>query len=283
MELEKRLYHKYANLFELIYEQGRIFDLGELPKKSQTRDTVYFNGRIYTHKKTKSAEEIEPSLPLVKSVITKQFVLRLNDAGYKFKGKYLAFREEDIIDQPHVDVFRMFNGFRLRTIAMFGRLFLCIDPHLVILCVTSIDYLLNQGVAPDVLSDFSVRYRGEEGKNVDGYLVETAEGNTFDDRLGSDFLCRVKSYREFKGGLIPPSRVYPESRPEVIQRILDNLNRNFSVISLQRQYSFLNSKTASKERLKRTLAIIGQFGEIFPLEFGGFKVILESGPIRIKW
>jgi len=65
--------------------------------------------------------------------------------------------------------------------------------------------------------------------------------------------------------------------------LLDALNRKFNVISLQRQYSFLNSKTASLERLKKTLEIITRIQEIFPLEFGGFKVTLESEPARIKW
>lgn len=283
MELEERLYHKYANFFELQYERGRIFELKETPGKGQKEDTILFNGRLYTYKKVKNAKEIEPSLSLLKGMITKQFCLRLIDNSYKFKGKYLAFKEDDIIDQPHADIFKMFNGFKFRTITLFDRLFLCIDPHLIILNEASIDYLLNEGVAPHRLSDFSVRYRSQEGKNVDGYLVETAQGNTFDGRLGSEFLCKIKSYREFEEQLIPPSRVYPESRPEVIQRILDNLDRRFNVISLQRQHSFLNTKAASKERLKRTLEIIRQLLEVFPLEFGKFKVILEGDPARIKW
>ena len=284
MELEHRLYHKYANFFELRYEQGKLFELDEELGEVQREDTVYFGGRLYTY--DESAEnivEIEPSLLLLKSVITKQFCIGLKENGYRFKGRCLSFREEDIIDQPHTDIFNMFNGFRFRTIALFGRLFLCIDPHLIILIETSIDYLLSQGVAPDRLCDFSVRYRSQEGKRIDGYLIETSQGNAFDSRFGSDFLCKVKSYREFEEQIIPPSHVYPESRPELIQRILDNLNRRFSVISLQRQHSFLNSRTASKERLKRTLKIIRQLQEIFPLKFGEFKVILENEPVRIKW
>lgn len=284
MELERRLYHKHANFFELRFEQGRLFKLDGEPHEIERRnDTVYFEGRIYTYETGENRVEIEPSLAILKRMIAKQFWLSLKENGYEFRGKYSAFREEDIIDQPHSDIFDMFSAFRFRTLVLFDRLFLCIDPHLVILSIANVDYLLSQNIPLEELSDFSVRYRSKEGKHIDGYLIETAQGQTFDDRLGQGFLCKVKSYREFEEQLVSVSQVYPESRPELMQRILDDLNRGFSVISLQRQQSFLSSKTASKDRLKRTLEIVTQLKEIFPLQFGDFEVNLESEPIRIKW
>lgn len=284
LELEERLYHKFANFFELHYKKGALFQFdGEPSEIERTDDTVYYEGRVYTFKAGEHRAETEPNLPLLKRLITKQFALSLRENGYKSKGKYLFFKEEDIIDQPHSDIFNVFNGFRFRTIPLYGRLFLCIDPHLIILMETSIEYLLNQGVTGDQLSDFSVRYRNEEGKHVDGYLIETGRGDEFDSRLGSELLCKVRSYREFEDQIVSPRQVYPESRPELIQRILHSLNRSFSVITLQRQQSFLSSRTASKDRLKRTLEIIDELQELFPLQFGGFEVNLESKPIRIKW
>ena len=247
------------------------------------KGTIYFNGKLYTCEAEENAVEIEPSLTLLKSLITKQFCLKLRDNGYCFKGKYLAFKEEDKIDQPHDDIFNMFEGFKLRTVLLFDRFFLCVDPHLLIFTQASIDHLLKEGFTPEQLSDFSVSFRDQEGFNIDGYLIKTAPGNNFEEHLGEDFLCQVKNHRDFKEELVSTSRVVPESRPELIQTLLDALNRKFNVISLQRQYSFLNSKTASLERLKKTLEIITRIQEIFPLEFGGFKVTLESEPARIKW
>lgn len=247
------------------------------------RDTVYFDGKSYTYEALENAVEIEPNPVLLKSIITKQFCLKLYDNGYRFKGKYLAFKKEDRINQPHDDIFSIFDGFRFRTVLLFERLFLCVDPHLVIWSQASIEYLLKQGCNPHQLADFSVSYRSSEGRRIDGYLVRTASANSFEGHLGEDFLCQVKNHRDFKEELLSPSAVYPESRPELIQTLLDVLNRKFNVISLQRQHSFLNAKTASLERLRKTLTIVAGMQVIFPLEFGGFKVTLENEPVRIKW
>jgi hypothetical protein len=267
----------------LTYDQGKLYELKESPPDEQRKDTVYFNGKYYTYKKVKSATETEPSLPLFKSMLTKQFCLKLRDQGYRFRKRDLAFRAEDAVEQPHTDVFDMFNGFKLRTMVLFKRLFLCVDPHLIILTRASAAYLLEQGISPEKLSGFSVRFKDQEGMNIDGFLIATAPGNTFESRLEPDFLCQIKSYRDFKEELVPTSRVLPESRPEVLQALLDGLGRKSNVVLLQRQYSFLGSKTASLERLKRTLQIITQLQELFPLKFGEFKVTLEGEPARIKW
>ena len=118
---------------------------------------------------------------------------------------------------------------------------------------------------------------------MDGYLMQTAKGSAFDDRFGADYLCKVKGYRDFEIQLVPPSQVFPESRPELLQRILDNLQKGFNIIELQRHCSFLNSRTASKDRLKQTLDIARSLQEVFPLEFGEFCVKLEGDPVSIKW
>jgi len=261
---------------------GKVLELLVQPTERR-RDTVYFNGKSYTYEPAENAVETEPSSLLLKSIITKQFCLKLYDKGYRFKGKYLAFKKEDRINQPHDDIFSIFDGFRFRTVLLFERLFLCIDPHLVIWSQASVEYLLKQGCNPSQLADFSVSYRGPEGRKIDGYLVRTASANNFEGHLGEGFLCQVKNHRNFKEELLSPSVVYPESRLELMQTLLDVLNRKFNVISLQRQHSFLNTKTASLERLKKTLTIVARLQEIFPLEFGGFKVTLENEPVRIKW
>ena len=65
--------------------------------------------------------------------------------------------------------------------------------------------------------------------------------------------------------------------------ILNELGMDFDVISLQRKLSFLDSRTASKDRLIRTLEIIKRLKqEIFPLEFGEFKIALEDSPMVVK-
>jgi hypothetical protein len=283
MEFEQRLYHKFANLFELTYDQGKLYELKDPPLEEQRDAVVYYKGKHFSHKKMPGAVETELRIPILKNMFTKQFCLKLRDCGYRFRKKYHVFRNEDAIGQPNSDVFEVFNGFKFRTIELFKRLFLCIDPHLIIITRASIDFLLKEGMNSESLSGFSVRYKEEGLYYIDGFLLSTAPGKTFDNRLGSDFLCQIKSYRDFKEELVSPSVTFPESRPEVLQALLDGLGRNFNVVSLQRQHSFLNSRTASRDRLQRTLRIVTQLQDAFPLNFGKFKVVLENQPARIKW
>ncbi|MGB9614052.1 MAG: hypothetical protein ACPL3B_00925, partial [Fervidobacterium sp.] len=111
---------------------------------------------------------------------------------------------------------------------------------------------------------------------VDGYLIETiAERECF--------LCKVKNYREFEEEILSADIVFPEPKPELIQHLLVLLNRNFDLIAKQRELSFLNSKTASKDRFYKTLEIVNMLKEkIFPISFGDWKIDLETTPIVVK-
>jgi hypothetical protein len=283
MELESRLYHKYANLFELNCNQGKFYEVNEPLTEESRKNTVYFNGRYYTFLKTENSWELTPSLPLFKSMLTNQLFIRLRDCGYWLRKGDIVFREDDKISQTNTDIFEMYQGFKLKTVSLFDRVFICVDPHLVISTRASIGYLLEKGITPEKLSGFSVRFKTETEYFIDGFLVDIVQNTSAEGNQKTGNLCHIKSYRDFKEETIIAYKVFPESRPEVLQSLLDALGRKFNIVSLQRQYSFLNSKTASIDRLKKTLEIVKQLQQHFPLKFGDFNISLEVEPARVKW
>jgi len=270
-----RIYQRLGNFFRMKYNESNLFESDFVPNGIIGREElVFFEGKFYSYKSFPNAREICFSPRVFKSIITKQFALKLRMNGYEFKRKYIAYKEK--VEHAHEDIFSVFKGFEFRTILLNGQIFLCIDPHIIFRVNCSVEYLLSQGLDQSFLSDFSVSYSGEEGKRIDGYLIETVEEN------GVNF-CLIKNFRDFAEVKIQAERVFPEPRPELIQMLLDRLGRNFDVISLQRKLSFLDSKTASKDRLMRTLEIVQKLRqEIFPLEFGEFKVDLEDAPVVVK-
>ena len=94
-------------------------------------------------------------------MLTKQLFLRLRDCGYKSRKGDIVFKENDKIVQPNTDIFEMFQGFKLKTVSLFDRLFVCVDPHLVISTQANISYLLEKGIDAGKLSGFSVRFKDE--------------------------------------------------------------------------------------------------------------------------
>lgn len=278
------LYPKVGNLFKLNFQKkGKVFQSEQIPEGMKREKTIFLPPKYFSFEPFGGASETEPNLQILKNMTTKQFTLKLREKGYSFKGKYRAFLESEKIEQPHEDIFSIFKGFEFRTVILEDSIHLCIDPRLIIRTNCSIDYLIQQGIDIEVLADFSVVYWNQKGDNLLGFLIETIPGEKIDARLGLSPICRIRERKEFKEEYIVPKNVYPESRPEILQSILDNLDRSFDVISLQRKYSFLDSKTASKDRLAETFDVIEKLKSVFPLRFGGFQVALEQEPIRIKW
>lgn len=116
MALENRLYHKYANLFELNFNKGKFYEVSEPLTEEQSKNTVYFNGRHYTYNKTENSWELTPSTPLFKSMLMKQLFIKLREYGYRLRKGDIVFRENDKISQPNTDIFEMFQGFKLKTV-----------------------------------------------------------------------------------------------------------------------------------------------------------------------
>jgi len=276
--MEIGIYQRFGNLFRLKCNRGKLFVSEFDPSGLESikkEEIIFFEGKFYSYRNFSGAKEIDPDIRVLKSMITKQFGLKLRNCGYRFKGKYIAYKEE--VEHPHKDIFNVFEGFEFRIILLNEEFFLCVDPHIVFRTSCSINYLLSQGFDQGSLSDFSVSYSGEERMRIDGYLIETV-------KEGNAHFCQIKNFRDFAEVKVPADKVFPESRPELIQMILDKLGRNFDVASLQRKLSFLDSKTASKDRLMKTLEIIQRLKQekIFPLEFGEFKVELEDNPVVVK-
>lgn len=268
------IYDRFGNLFPLNCKVGKLYQL--ITPSDKKDEAILLNGKYYSYMFEEGLIEVQPTVQMIKRIITKQFILKLKNAGYRvIRKKYVAYHKQNEMDLPHRDIFSIFDGFEFRIMTLNNNLMICINPRLVIRANCSVEYLIKSGINPDKLKDFSVRYKGDEGR-VDGYLIETiAERECY--------LCRIKNYREFKEETIPAGRVFPEPKPELIQYIIELLNRNFDLITKQRELSFLNSKTASKDRFYKTLEIATMLKKsIFPINFGDWEVNLETTPIVIK-
>ena len=279
-----RIYNRVGNLFRVYYTGGVLYKFETNPvEKIGPGKTIFFSGAFYSYENGPGAQRVRPSLPILKSMITRQFALALRRKNYKFKGRnYRPYRVEAEINHPHKDIFSIYEGFEFRMVLINGQIFLCIDPHIMFETKCSVEDLVNKGVNHKELNDFSVSYsvKSEGKRRVDGYLLETISEKSGE---GISLACRIKNYRDFKEVLVPAKSVIPEPRPELIQELLNKLNRNYDVISLQRKLSFLDSKTASKDRLFKTMEIAKHLQkEVFPLKFGEFKVKLEAEPIVVR-
>jgi hypothetical protein len=193
-------------------------------------------------------------------------------------GNYHAYSPADEIQQPQTDLFRLFGGFEYRFPILQGHLLFVANPHLVFEGVASISKLVLLGCNPEGLQDFSVYYKGQFG--VDGYLVET---RLKQPGVSNDLECKVTDFKEDAELVLPADRVNPEVKPEVFQYILSLLNRKFDIVNLQRRYSFLDSKTAAKDRYLQTIDIVQKLRErVFPLAFDGFRIGLSINPVPVR-
>ena len=265
------IYDIYTNLFPLQIKEGKIY---EIPASEKNNDSVFFEGKNYSTHSINSGKEVDSNVYLVKTLITKQFANSLHKLGYKFNGKYKAFRESDEINQTDNDVFHLFTGFEFRILQLENNLVLCLEPKIVLRFSGSIDDLVSKGIEPNSFKGFFVRF-SDENNHQKGYL----EGV---EQIGEQLVCRIIDYN---GNSIKKSAqiVVPDPRPEVIELLLRDLGRNPKVISLQRKYSFLDSPTSSKDRLSKTLDLVKLMNsEVFPLKFGGFEVSIAENPMMVK-
>jgi len=277
------LYERFGNFFEIDYQGGSIYLLGDDVEKTVDQDAVVrFMGKFYSYKPYKNSSKTQPNLGILQRFIGKQFEKKLAAKGYKLrKWGYCAYRTEDEVNQPHQDIFSLFKGFVYRILTLEEKLSLCIDPHLILQANCSIYDLMQKGIPAHELNDFPVRYATPENIGIDGYLIDTFKGSQ------EEFVCKVKKYRkvenESQEEIISADRVYPESRPELLQKFIAGLGSSYSIIDLQRRLSFLDSATASRDRFLATLDMIARLSkEVFPLKFGDFVVNVKAQPIIIK-
>jgi len=276
-----KVYARFGNFFRIHYTTGKLFRWDGDPREEIGYDkTIVFEGKVYSYEGGEGALEITLTPQILKSMITKQFALRLRNVGYRFRGDYRAYKLESQIGHTYSDFFSIFQGFEFRTVLVDESILLCIDPHIMLRINYSLGQLIQKGVPPSQLSDFSVTFSSEdERERIDGYLIEILKRESEE----ASFFCKIKGYRDFAEVMAPVDSVFPESRPELIQELLRKLGIEYDVVALQRQLSFLDSKTASRDRLLKTLEIVKQLqNEIFPLQFGEFKVELEAEPVVIR-
>lgn len=278
-----RIYDRFGNLFKMNYTEGTLYRFETNPvERIGPGKTIFFQGVFYCYESSAGAQTVVPDLPILKRMITRQFALALKRNDYRFKGRYRAYKLENEISHSHRDIFSVHEGFEFRTVIVEEQMFLCVDPHIVFGIKCSIEDLVSKGIKPEELNDCSVSHLAEdEERRIAGYLLETVLGKRDIEPRSS--ICRIKNYRDFAEVLVPAKLVFPETRPELIQELLSKLHRNYDVIRLQRRLSFLDSRTASRDRLLKTMEIIRQLQkDVFPLEFGEFEVNIEAEPIVVR-
>ena len=277
------LYDRFSNFFEIDWQGGSIYLIGDQINSKVDQDTVVnFAGKYFSYKSYKNSTKTQPTLAILQRLVRKQFEIKLGAKGYKLrKWGYCAYRLDDEVSQPHKDIFSIFKGFVYRLLILEEKLLLCVDPHLVLQTNCSIHDLAQKGIKVDELNDFPVRYDTLEEDGIDGYLIGTVQ------KSAKKYECKVKGYRKIEGKsqeeTIAAHKVFPECRPELLQRFVTRLGSSYSIIDLQRRLSFLDSATASKDRLLATLDVINKLSnEVFPLKFGDFVINVKSQPIIIK-
>jgi hypothetical protein len=282
------IYEKFANFFELtLSNKGMIYEhdytQDQVLPESEWAHSILYLGKRYSWQSEAHARQVDADAEILHRFISKAFSSALRERGYWFRGKYISFLpKKEIEQQPHRDIFRMYDGFSHRIIVLSEQFVLCIDPHLALRFIARVDELMAMGLSLDKLSDFSVSYKKEGERRIDGYLIETTTNTA------RKALCRVKSYREddknISEELVDASIVTPEAKPELIQKFLQDLGSNFDVVAFQRKFSFLDSRTPSRDRFAKTLEIVSNLRQdgIFPLRFGGFLVELSPNPLIVK-
>jgi hypothetical protein len=277
------LYERFGNFFEIDCKYGDIYEIGEKIDNTIDPDTIVpFAGKYFSYKPQPNSTKAQPNLIVLQRFVSKQFELKLVAKGYKLrKWGYCAYRIEDAALQPHKDVFEIFRGFVYRVLILEEQLSLCIDPHLVLETRCSIHNLVQKGIPLDELDDFSVRYDIANENGINGYLIDTFKTST------EEVFCKLKGYRKVEGKpqeeIIAPDKVFPEARPELLQKFILRLGSSYSIIDLQRRLSYLDSTTASRDRFRATLDIVTKLSEeIFPLKFGNFVVNVKVQPIIVK-
>lgn len=272
------VYERFGNLFGLECQIGSVYEASRKPETQEEENaTVYWEGRHYTFLPALGLSKIDPCLELVKRFVTKQFAIALAQKGYSFQKDYQVYHPSDQVQHDRKDVFSMFKGFKFRLLALGQNLFLCLDPHLTIITNATIEYLARKCQNLSDLSDFSVRRGLEAEEGVDGYLIETR-------RSGDSVKCRIKNYRTGLMEEVNGNLVYPESRPELLERLIASIGGDLSVVSLQRKLSFLDSKEASRDRLFATLEIAKNLAtNVFPITFADFTVNFDPNPIVVRF
>jgi hypothetical protein len=283
------LYDKFGNFFEInIEKMGKVFEMPEIDETVDRDTTIRWSGKYLSFSEYKGSKETQASPEILKGFLAKQLYLKLKAEGYKSRKKisYCVYRDADEVKQDYGDIFRVFRGFSYRVLVLDKSYFLCIDPHITLETMSSIAHLIQRGLIASDL-EFPVRYKTEESFRIDGYLLDTAIGTEFDQNLEPTYFCKIKRYRVKKDepseDIVSAETVFPESRPELIQRLLEKLGIYYNIIKLQRNLSFIDSRTASKDRFAETIRIVnGIQSEIFPLAFGDFLAKLNPKPIIIK-
>jgi len=278
------VYRKPSNLFHLnVVLFGKVYRIphgfiGTYDENLEIYDHTT-GQKLVCAKIRANLQEITPSSSIIKSYIIKYFTLELkrnnysmNRVGGKFESSYYAHSPSKAIHTEDQDIYKIFDGFEYRILCIEDTFFLCLNPHLKIEMVASVKELMGKGLPPDVVVSLKATYRDNQGNSHRCILV-SLKGDT----------CALRNMDYGRDEEINVADIHIIPRPEILQYILNKLQRSSNIIQTQRQYSFLAQKEAAKARFNKTMEIATDVAsKIFPLCFGDFKIEFVPKTISLR-
>ena len=278
------IYRKPSNFFQLdVSSKGKIYKVPQdyEPSKDQPSFTIYdkeSGGRFDCFKFSNNCEEIEIQTWMLKSFITKSIGIALKKNGYltskrgsNFDSSYLAYSLSSEIEHADKDIYRIFDGFEYRIVLIDGIFCFCINPHLKIKTESSIKYLLQEELPAEQVATLGAEYFAN-GERLRCNIISASQSK-----------CRIRDIDTGEDKEVKSEDVFLISKPDILQSILLILRRKSNIIEIQRKYSFLSDKEASKARFHKTIEIAAILAEkIFPLTFGDFRVEFIPKTISLR-
>lgn len=278
------IYRKPSNFFQLeISSIGKIYTM---PKEfelhgNQWDSTIYdktTGNRLSCVKFANNLQESEAATWMLKSFITKHMGIQLKGNSFissksrnAFDSSYISYSLAKEISHADRDMYKIFDGFEYRIVLLENKFCLCINPHLKIKTEASVKSMIQNGLPPDQLFLLGADYQeGMERKRCN--IVSATVSN-----------CNIRDLDADEDKEIVSEDVFVLPKPDILQNLLSLMKRKSNIIEIQRKYSFLSDKEASKARFQKTIEIASGLTEkIFPLQFGDFRVEFIPKTINLR-
>ena len=278
------IYRKPSNFFQLEFaSQGKIY---RVPQNFTLRDdqfiyTIYdreTGGYFSCSKFSDDWEEVKAESWILKSFLVKFLSLALKKSQYLTSRKgnasdisYLVYSLSSEIENIDKDIYKVFDGFEYRIVLVENTFCLCINPHLKIKTEASIKDLLQKGLPVEQVMTLGAECFNN-GEKLRCNIISANQNK-----------CRIRDIDTGGDKEVESEDVFIISKPDILQGILSALRRRSNIIEIQRKYSFLSDKEASKSRFRKTLEIASNLAEkVFPLTFGDFKAEFIPKTVNLR-
>lgn len=278
------IYRKPSNFFLLEFSStGKLYKIpADYELKSEEWDLSVrdweSSGRLSCVKFMENFEEVDTKPSVLKSLLIKYTAIQLKKnnfllykAGSSIDSSYVAYSTTKEIECGDKDIYRVFDGFEYRIVLLNDQFCLCVNPHLKIKTEASVKYLVEKGLPSDQLFLIGAEYFENYNRKRCNIISST---NT---------KCKIRDVDTDEDKEVDADSVFIISKPDVLQNLLVTMKRKSNIVDIQRKYSFLSDREASKARFHKTTEIASEIAEkIFPIKFGDFKVEFIPKTISLR-